>query len=210
MANFLVLMLGVAGLCSTLLGFEYRNHFDAVHGCLQYDKVPRYNQSVEYFATDNFRHIGTTPNSKYIRVGMVGETDGTLRFGATQYPHDGFVWEVYLAGLPGQYTEISRQTRSGTENYENTSLKKITTPNIMSKTRPYMFRIEVLHNGMVHLTKDGEKKPFLEFEDGAHKLELSYIGFTLWNYDVFYFYDCPLNTESNNVDDTVLLKCSLA
>ncbi|KFB50972.1 AGAP006193-PA-like protein [Anopheles sinensis] len=210
MANFLVLMLGFAGLCTISLASDFRNHFDAVHGCLQYDKVPGYNESLEYFATDNFRHIGTTPHSKYIRVGMVGETDGTLRFGASRYPNDGFVWEVYLAGLSGQYTEISRQTRSGTEDYSNTSLLRIITPNIMSKTRPFMFRIEAFNNGTVQLTKDGERKPFLEFGDGKNHLEMSYIAFTLWKYDVYYFYDCPLNTDSNNVDDTVLLKCSLA
>ncbi|XP_049288990.1 uncharacterized protein LOC125766936 [Anopheles funestus] len=183
--------------------------FAAVQGCLQYDNAPDYNETLEYAATDNFRHVGRTETSKYIRVGMVGLTDGAIRYGNVPYPYEESVIEIYLSGSTDQKSEINRQIRSGTADYINSQIKAQSTPNIMSKTHPLMFRLEVFDNGNVKLTKDGQKKPFLEYMDN-YKLQLDYIGFPKWNHEVFYYYDCPLNTDSNSIDDTVLLKCNLA
>uniref|UniRef100_A0A182ITC5 Uncharacterized protein n=1 Tax=Anopheles atroparvus TaxID=41427 RepID=A0A182ITC5_ANOAO len=173
---------------------------DAVQGCLLYDNVPGYNDTLEYFSTDNFRHVGVTNNSKYIRVGMVGESDATLRFGSSSFPYEKNVWEICLAD---QKTEVNRQTRSTNGEYINALLRITSTPNILSKTRPLMVRLEVFDNGNVHLTRDGERRPFLEFADKHSKMELDYIAFTQWNYDLFYFYDCPLGTDSNNVPQSM-------
>ena len=105
---------------------------------------------------------------------------------------------------------MNRHTRTSNSEYVNTPLKIQLTPNVLSKTRPMMFRLEVFDNGNVLLTKDGEKRPFLEFNDNRQRLDLDYIAFTKWNHELFYYYDCPLDTDANGVDDTVLLKYSLA
>uniref|UniRef100_A0A182PAZ8 Peptidase S1 domain-containing protein n=1 Tax=Anopheles epiroticus TaxID=199890 RepID=A0A182PAZ8_9DIPT len=181
-----------------------------LNGCLQYDNVPGYNETLEYFATDNFRHVGHTHNSKYIRVGMVGPTDGIIRFGKSRFPYGESVSEICLSGWTNQNSEVNRHTRSSNSEYVNTPLKIQLTPDVLSRTRPMMFRLEVFDNGNVLLTKDGEKRPFLEFNDNHSRLDLDYIAFTKWNHDLFYYYDCPLHTDSSGVDDTVLLRCNLA
>uniref|UniRef100_A0A182RPT1 Methyltransf_FA domain-containing protein n=1 Tax=Anopheles funestus TaxID=62324 RepID=A0A182RPT1_ANOFN len=204
-----VLIVLLTGATVVISSSQYRNPFEAAQGCLQYDNAPDYNATLEYFALDNFRHVGITETSKYIRVGMVGLTDGTIRYGNVPYPYEESVIEIFLAGLTDQKSEINRQIRTGTPDYINTQVKAQSTPNIMSKTRPLMFRLEVFDNGNIKLTKDGQKKPFMEFID-SYKLQLDYIAFSKWQQDVFYYYDCPLNTDSNSIDDTVLLKCKLA
>lgn len=199
-------------MCTTIVigTTQFRNPFEAVQGCLQYDNVPGYNDTLEYFATDNFKHVGHTHNSKYIRVGMVGPTDGIIRFGKSRFPYGDSVSEICLSGWSNQKTEVNRHTRTSDSEYVNTPLKIQLTPNVLSKTRPMMFRLEVFDNGNVQLTKDGEKRPFLEFDDNHSKLDLDYIAFTKWNHDLFYYYDCPLNIDSHDIDDTVLLRCNLA
>uniref|UniRef100_A0A182WLP6 Peptidase S1 domain-containing protein n=1 Tax=Anopheles minimus TaxID=112268 RepID=A0A182WLP6_9DIPT len=183
----------------------------AVHGCLQYDIVPEYNNvSLEYFATDTFKHVGRTHNSKYIRVGMVGPTDGIIRFGKHRFPYGEIVTEIYLSGQLEQHSEINRQSRTSISEYTNTLIKSQLTPDVLSNTRPMMFRLEVFDNGNVMLTKDGEKRAFMEFNDDNSRLDLDYIAFAKWNHDAFYYYDCPLHTDSNRIDDTVLLRCKLA
>lgn len=202
------LLMGVPVIIST---GHFRNPFEAVHGCLQYDIVPEYNNvSLEYFATDTFKHVGRTHNSKYIRVGMVGPTDGIIRFGKHRFPYGEIVTEICLSGEPEQQSEINRQSRTSISEYTNTLIKSKLTPDVLSNTRPMMFRLEVFDNGNVMLTKDGEKRPFLEFNDDNSRMDLDYIAFTKWNHDVFYYYDCPLHTDSNRIDDTVLLRCKLA
>ncbi|XP_052897814.1 uncharacterized protein LOC128304646 [Anopheles moucheti] len=205
-----VLIFLLTGTTVVFSNIQHRNPFEAVQGCLQYDNVPGYNDTLEYFATDNFRHVGRTHTSKYIRVGMVGPSDGIIRFGKFRYPYGESVSEICLSGLSEQKSEINRHTRTSNSEYINTLLKTQMTPDVLSKTRPMMFRLEVFDNGNVLLTKDGEKRPFLEFNDNHSRLDLDYIAFTKWNYDLFYYYDCPLNTDSNSIDDTVLLKCNLA
>lgn len=150
-----------------------------------------------------------TRNSKYIRVGMVGPSDGIIRFGKSRFPYGGTVCEVCLSGISNQKTEVNRHTRTSDSEYINTLVKTTLTPSILSKTRPLMFRLEVFDNGNVHLTKDGERRPFLEFNDNFSQLDLEYIAFTKWNLELFYFYDCPLETDPNHPDDTVLLRCNL-
>lgn len=53
--------------------------------------------------------------------------------------------------------EVNRHTRTSDSNHANAPLKIQLTPNVLSKTRPMMFRLEVFDNGNVQLTKDGEK-----------------------------------------------------
>uniref|UniRef100_A0A182RPT0 Farnesoic acid O-methyl transferase domain-containing protein n=1 Tax=Anopheles funestus TaxID=62324 RepID=A0A182RPT0_ANOFN len=189
---------------------QYRNPFEAVQGCLQYDNPLNYDdKTLEYFATDNFRHVGRTETSKYIRVGIVGLSDGKIRYGNVPYPYEGSVIEIYLSGFINVNSQINRHTRSNNSEYINTQLKSILTPNVVSDMRPLMFRLEVFDNGNVTLTKDGQKKPFLEFMDN-YKLQLDYIAFSASFNNVFFYFDCPLNTDSNMNDDTVLLECELA
>ncbi|XP_053676399.1 uncharacterized protein LOC128726609 [Anopheles nili] len=191
----------------------HSNSFDAIKGCLQFDDVPGYNDSQMYFATSSFRNVGHTSNSRYFRIGIVGANDGHIRFGRSAYPFDETVIELVLSGWSNTQSVARRQTRRRNQSFNNVLLKEASTPKLLSKSRPFVFRMEVFDNGRVQLTKDGERYPFFEYNDTQPAISPDYIAFTKWDVDMIYFYDCPLNEDGvsgNASEDSVLLRCSLA
>ncbi|XP_050094529.1 uncharacterized protein LOC126577146 [Anopheles aquasalis] len=190
---------------------SFTNPFDAIAGCLQYDHVPGYNETLEYFATSSFRNVGRTHNSRYYRIGILGSNDGHIRFGRSAYPFDETVIELVISGWSNTQSVARRQTRRRNQSFDNVLLKEASTPRLLSRYRPLVFRMEVFDNGRVQLTKDGERRPFFEYSDSQHAIPADYIGFSRWDADLIYFYDCPLKEDSSgSVDSSVLLRCSLA
>ncbi|XP_058122127.1 uncharacterized protein LOC131294116 [Anopheles ziemanni] len=189
----------------------HSNSFDAIKGCLQFDEVPGYNETQTYFVVDKLRNVGRTHNSRYIRMGVVGKSDGHIRFGRSPYPYDETVIEIVLAGWWNTQSVFRRQTRRRDHSFDNVVLKEASTPQLLSRSEPLVFQLEVFDNGRIQLTRDGERRPFLEYADNRETIPMDYIAFTRWEVDMIYFYDCPLSNDAvNPIDDTVLLRCSLA
>uniref|UniRef100_A0AAG5DA70 Farnesoic acid O-methyl transferase domain-containing protein n=1 Tax=Anopheles atroparvus TaxID=41427 RepID=A0AAG5DA70_ANOAO len=209
-AVFLVAIILVA--CPSHSTTAHGNFFDAIKGCLQFDDVPGYNDTQMYFATDKFRNVGRTHNSRYIRLGVVGDNDGHIRFGRSPYPYDETVVEIVLGGWWNTQSVFRQQVRKRDHSFDNVLLKEASTPRVMSRSRPLVFQMEVFDNGRIQLTKDGERRPFLEYGGNHQTIPMDYIAFTKWDVPMIYFYDCPLLNEDggSNDDDTVLLRCSLA
>ncbi|KFB50976.1 hypothetical protein ZHAS_00019019 [Anopheles sinensis] len=183
----------------------------AIKGCLQFDEVPGYNETQTYFVVDKLRNVGRTHNSRYIRLGVVGKSDGHIRFGRSLFPYDETVIEIVLGGWWNSQSVFRRQTRRRDYTFDNVLLKEAKTPRLMSRSEPLVFQLEVFDNGRIQLTRDGERRPFLEYVDNRQTIPMDYIAFTKWEADMIYFYDCPLlNDAGNPIDDTVLLRCSLA
>ncbi|XP_058122132.1 uncharacterized protein LOC131263873 [Anopheles coustani] len=182
----------------------HSNPFDVIRGCKQYANVVDYNGALEYFATDNLQHVGRTPGSKYFRFGIVGPTDGHIRFGGSPYPYGKDVIEIVLSGWVNTKSAGQRQFRTRPHAKEiNVRLAEVETPNLLSPYRPTMFVLEVFNNGTVQVRKDGEGHPFLQFRDGNRYLPVDYMAFTKWGkIDLIYFYDCPLK-EPLGGDDSI-------
>ncbi|XP_058054686.1 uncharacterized protein LOC131206233 [Anopheles bellator] len=190
---------------------SFNNPFDAIKGCLQFDQVPSYNDTLEYFATNGFRNVGHTHNSRYFRLGILGKNDGHIRFGRSLFPYDETVIELVISGWANTQTVARRQTRARNKLLENVLLKETPTPKLLSRSRPLVFRMEVFDSGRVQLTKDGERRPFFEYSDNQNAIPADYIGFSKWDADLIYFYDCPLKEDtSGSIENSVLLRCSLA
>ncbi|XP_049290847.1 uncharacterized protein LOC125767918 [Anopheles funestus] len=196
------------GLCTanTLHG----NSFDAIKGCLQFDDVPGYNDTPVYFATNTFRNVGRTSNSRYFRIGIVGANDGHIRFGRSAFPFDENVVELVLSGWGNTQSVARRQIRRRNQSFNNVLLKEASTPKLLHRSRPFVFRMEVFENGRVQLTKDGERRPFFEYSDSQNVIPADYMAFVKWDVNLIYFYDCPLNDDGGVSDESVLLRCSLA
>uniref|UniRef100_A0A182PAZ9 F-box domain-containing protein n=1 Tax=Anopheles epiroticus TaxID=199890 RepID=A0A182PAZ9_9DIPT len=183
----------------------------AVKGCIQYDDVPGYNDTPLYLATNTFRNVGRTSNSRIFRIGIVGANDGHIRFGRSPYPFDETVVELVISGWSNTQSVARRQTRRRDQSFDNVLLKEASTPRLLHKARPLVFRMEVFDNGHVKLTKDGELRPFFEYSDSQNVIPPEYMAFVKWDVDLIYFYDCPLIEEASlGGADSVLLRCSLA
>uniref|UniRef100_A0AAG5DBL3 Farnesoic acid O-methyl transferase domain-containing protein n=1 Tax=Anopheles atroparvus TaxID=41427 RepID=A0AAG5DBL3_ANOAO len=190
---------------------SHSNSFDAIKGCRQFDNVPGYNDTQVYMATSSFANVGRSSNSRTFRIGIVGANDGIIRFGRSAYPYDETVVEVVIAGWKNTQSVARRQTRRRDHSYNNVLLTESSTPRLLSRSRPMVFRMEVFDNGRVQLTKDGERRPFFEYSDSQFAIPVDYIAFVKFDVDVNYFYDCPLQEEAVDTGDTsVLLRCSLA
>lgn len=190
---------------------SHSNSFASIRGCLQFDNPPGYNDTQMYMATSNFANVDRTRNSRSFRIGILGANDGHIRFGRSAYPYDESVVELVISGWRNTQTVARRQTRRRDQSFVNVVLKESSTPRLLSRTRPLVFRMEVFDNGRVQLTKDGERRPFFEYSDSHYNIPVDYIAFNKYDVDLIYFYDCPLEEEVVEPGDTsVLLRCSLA
>ncbi|XP_052860877.1 uncharacterized protein LOC128267952 [Anopheles cruzii] len=189
----------VAILVSILFGFFYveatatlhNNSFDAIRGCRQYENVQSYEGPVQYLPVSSLRNVGTTSNSVYFKVGIVGPNDGIIRYGPSQYPFERDVIEIVISGWANTKS-VGRRQRRNTSNQANTvQLAEVLTRGLMSQFRPTMIKVEVFANGLVRVSKDNEKEAFLQFGDDHHVAPL-FLGFTKWDRDLIVFYDCPL------------------
>uniref|UniRef100_A0A8W7P3Q4 Farnesoic acid O-methyl transferase domain-containing protein n=1 Tax=Anopheles coluzzii TaxID=1518534 RepID=A0A8W7P3Q4_ANOCL len=190
----------------------HNNSFDAIKGCLQFDDVPGYNDTPTYIATNTFRNVGRTSNSRYFRIGIMGKNDGHIRFGRSAFPFDEAVVELVISGWGNTQSVARRQTRRRNQSFTNVLLKEASTPRLLHKSRPLVFQLEVFDNGRVQLTKDGERRPFFEYSDSENAIPPDYMAFVKWDVDLVYFYDCPLNDGGVGAlgEESVLLRCSLA
>uniref|UniRef100_A0A182QKH6 Farnesoic acid O-methyl transferase domain-containing protein n=1 Tax=Anopheles farauti TaxID=69004 RepID=A0A182QKH6_9DIPT len=187
--------------------------YDSIKGCIQFDDALGYNETPRYLATNTFRNVGRTSNSRYFRIGVVGKNDGHIRYGRSAYPFNENVIELVLSGWSNTQTVARRQFRNRNQTHNNVLLKELATPGLLHRARPMVFRLEVFDNGLVQLTKDGEPKPFFQFSDTLHAIPADYIAFVKFDVDMIYFYDCPLNVEPSATiggEDSVLLRCSIA
>ncbi|KFB50974.1 AGAP006193-PA-like protein [Anopheles sinensis] len=189
------------------LVFKMEVFDNAIKGCRQFDNVPGYNDTQVYMATTTFANVGRTSNSRSFRFGIVGPNDGIIRFGRSTYPFDEAVVELVVGGWRNTQSVARRQTRRRDHTYNNVLLKEASTPQLLCRSRPLLFRID---NGRVQLTKDGERRPFFEYSDSQYAIPADYIAFVKFDVNLIYFYDCPLEDESVDSGDSVLLRCSLA
>ncbi|XP_055597674.1 uncharacterized protein LOC129747460 [Uranotaenia lowii] len=174
-------------------GDKYSNKFNTIYGCKQTVAVNNYNHAVEYIPTEYFEYTGTGTNSSFFRFGIVGPSDGVIRFSKVPMPYNkNVVHEIVLGLANNQFTEIRRQTRFNAASFVNHQLTQIPTPNILSETEPFVFVIEFGKNGIVRLIRDGEKEPFVEFSDPTEEISFAYVGFSNWVAKVIYFFDCPV------------------
>ena len=91
-------------------------------------------------------------------------------------------------------TEARRQKRNGA-GIHNEVLKNVKTPKLLSEVDPIVINFEFFDNGFVHLTKEEDTEPFLEFVDTKYPIKFDYIGFGNWDCKAHYFFDCPLESH---------------
>ncbi|XP_052860576.1 uncharacterized protein LOC128267726 [Anopheles cruzii] len=189
----------VAILVSILFTFFYleatatlhNNSFDAIRGCRQYENVQGYDGPVQYIPVSSLSNVGFTNNSVYFKIGILGPKDGHIRYGPSRYPFERDVIEVVISGWANTKS-VGRRQRRNTANKANTvQLAEVPTRGLLSQFWPTMITVEVLANGLVRVSKNDEKEPFLQFRDDHHVAPL-FLGFTKWDRDLIFFYDCPL------------------
>lgn len=185
----------------------YRNPFDVIRGCKQYDWVSSYDEALSYFPVANLLHVGLTGKSQLFRIAVLGPNDGLIRFGESLFPYDKDVIELVLGGWSNTKSVARRQHRTASNKNSNTQLVEAHTPNLLSQFRPVMFVLEVFHNGTVQVSIDGQNHPFLSVYDD-NRTPVNYMAFTKWDKDVIFFYDCPLD-NANTLYESVLLNCTV-
>uniref|UniRef100_U5EKY3 Putative farnesoic acid 0-methyl transferase n=1 Tax=Corethrella appendiculata TaxID=1370023 RepID=U5EKY3_9DIPT len=172
---------------------EFRNKFEAVSGCKQFNAVDGYHHSPEFLPIEHFRNVGKSENSTYFRFGIVCESDAFFRFANKQFPFRDSMHEIVLGGWSNTASEIRRQRRDNHVHIHNDALLHKKTPSICSKSEPVILKIEFFHDGYTTVTKEGELYPFLEFADSVKKVNFTYVSFGSLapHLRVIYFFDCP-------------------
>ncbi|XP_049545121.1 uncharacterized protein LOC125956892 [Anopheles darlingi] len=169
----------------------HTNSFDAIRGCKQYVHVADYNGQLDYVSTNTLQNVGHTNKSRIFKIGILGTNDGHIRFGDSRYPYGRDVIEIVISGWGNTKSVGRRQHRTLTNAFSNLQLSEIPTQGLLSPFRPTIILLEVSTRGLVRVTKAGDKEPFLEFID-EKRIPAHFIGFTKWDKDLIYFYDCPL------------------
>uniref|UniRef100_A0A182NXV1 Methyltransf_FA domain-containing protein n=1 Tax=Anopheles dirus TaxID=7168 RepID=A0A182NXV1_9DIPT len=172
----------------------FNNSFDVIRGCKQYNGVVGYDEPLTYFPTSNFHNVGRTSNSRYFKIAVVAANDGIFRLGETFFPYDRNVIEIVLGGWANTQSAGRRQFRTASNRNTITQLTIAKTPNLLSRFRPVMFVLEVFNDGLIEVRLDGQGGPLLSFRD-TNRTPANYIGFTKWNVDTIFFYDCPLLSD---------------
>ncbi|XP_049545120.1 uncharacterized protein LOC125956891 [Anopheles darlingi] len=187
------LILLLIPLCSHLLHAQAvnNNSFDAIRGCRQTIRVGEYDGQIDYVSTNTLPNVVRSGNSRIFKIGIVGPNDGIFRYGDTRFPYGRDVIEIVISGWANTRSAGRRQHRTLNNQNSNLQLTKVPTQGLLSPFHPVIILLEVSTTGLVRVTKAGDKEPFLEFID-ERRIPANYIGFTKWDKDVIYFYDCPL------------------
>jgi hypothetical protein len=163
-------------------------------GCKKFAATENYNFQYEYIPTESFANVRKTDNSTIFRMGIMAKNDGVLRFAGKLKPFDSdWGHELDISGWANTQSEARRQKRFGI-GIHNENVKYFQTPRLLSEMHPVMFQIEFFDNGLVRLTKDGDKEAFMEFNDEKMKINFSFLSFSNWDCKANYFFDCPFES----------------
>uniref|UniRef100_A0A182KGF2 Farnesoic acid O-methyl transferase domain-containing protein n=1 Tax=Anopheles christyi TaxID=43041 RepID=A0A182KGF2_9DIPT len=97
----------------TILAFVYacfvgalgNNSFERIKNCKQYNTVAGYDGPLQYLPLANLQHVRHTDNSKVLKIGILGENDGIIRYGRYQFPYESDVIEIVIRGCK-QYDSV--------------------------------------------------------------------------------------------------------
>ncbi|EAA11124.2 AGAP006196-PA [Anopheles gambiae str. PEST] len=184
-----VVMFVVIGLLH--VGAGHSNDFDAIKGCKQYNTEMGYNDPLEYIPTSSLNNTVDHGEFKYYKIGVQGTTYGFIRLSNHVYPYDQELSEIVLGSNNNTRSSARTQYRNSANEYKNTDLARVMTPNLLSPFRPVMLKLKVWVNGKKEVFHDGEHYPFLSYVDTTKVVPL-YMAFTKVIDNLVFFYDCPM------------------